>query len=426
MSDRARPARPSRNRARPARLLKRAAASSALVLGALSLLVAPAGAAQRLESFALPSTQGNIDVAKVELNKIDSLRATVLLPDGYDEHPDQRWPVLYLLHGLSDNSSVWAQARLGNITKVAAGFNGIVVMPEGGRGFFSDRWQGGKRDGARWTRYYLDEVLPAVEARYRIAAGRQSHAIGGVSMGAYGSLFLAGQLPGYFGTVLSMSALVDLQSPEVPLALSSDMHTSYESVWGGVSGPYATAHNPMRTIENLAGTRIYLYSGSGVPDLSFGYNEAAWTKGVIIEARVLAQNLQYAATARQAGVTPTLRIRTGVHDWPYWRRELPLAIRWNLFGKPPVAGSGDATRWSYKTMEPTGNAWGIGYRFEDPAQEVVTFARNGQTLTGVGDAGRTVTINPGASDVDATGAGTRPDCSFTATLPFERTLPAGC
>ena len=77
-------------------------------------------------------------------------------------------------------------------------------------------------------------------------------------------------------------------------------------------------------------------------------------------------------------------------------------------------------------MEPTGNVWGIGYRFAEPTQSVITFTRAGQRLAGSGNSGRTVTINPGAVDADATGAGTRPDCSFTTTTPFERTLPEGC
>ena len=52
------------------------------------------------------------------------------------------------------------------------------------------------------------------------------------------------------------------------------------------------------------------------------------------------------------------------------------------------------------------------------------FARNGQTLSATGKG--TVTINPGAADDDASGNGTKPECSFTATLPFTHTLPAGC
>jgi hypothetical protein len=89
-----------------------------------------------------------------------------------------------------------------------------------------------------------------------------------------------------------------------------------------------------------------------------------------------------------------------------------------------VTSQAEPRRWRYKTMEPAGNMWGLGYRFTEPPQIIADFNRNGQTLTGTGRG--TVTINPGAAESDATGAGTRPDCSFTATFPFTRVLPDGC
>lgn len=408
-------------RARPARLLTCVAATLSLA-GAFA---APSGAAQRLESFALPSTLGNIDESTVELNKIDSLRATVLLPDGYDEQPDKAWPVLYLLQGIGDNSEAWAHTGTGNVAKLAKDFPGIIVMPEAGRGFFVDWFKDGKRDGPRWTRYYLDEVFPTIEQRYRVRPERQYHAIGGLSMGAYGAVFLGGQLPGYFGTVLSMSGLLDIQSPET-LILANEIHAPYDTVWGGVTSQYATAHNPMRTIDNLVGSRLYLSTGNGIPDASFPFSAPAWTNGAAIESRALTQNLQYQALALTKGLKPTLKLRMGVHDWPYWRRELPLAIKWGLFGAPPVAGSDSARRWTFKTIEPAGNAWGIGYRFAAPAKWAMTLSRDGQTLRGTGNSGQTVTISPRTADLDATGTGGDPACRFDAVLPFERTLPAGC
>lgn len=154
------------------------------------------------------------------------------------------------------------------------------------------------------------------------------------------------------------------------------------------------------------------------------FSPSAWTSGVAIEVRVLAATLQYASVAAALGANTAVRLRGGVHDWPYWRRELPKAIQWGLFDPAPVASSGEAKRWRYETMEPAGNAWGIGYRFTAPTTYTATFTRDGQTLVGTGRG--EVTINPGAADSDATGAGTRPDCSFKATLPFEQVLPAGC
>lgn len=388
-------------------------------------LSAPAHAAQRLETIEIPSLQGNIDLTKVKLNKgMKALRATVLLPDGYDENPGRRWPLLYLLHGADDTSETWALSNKGDVTKSAAGFPGIVVMPEGGKGWFVDWWKGGKLNGPRWTKYYLDEVVPAVESTYRVLPGRQWHAIGGPSMGGYGAMFLAGQLPGYFGTVLAMSTPVDSQDPSNLFGAFFATGSSYETVWGGITRQYATAHNPLKTIVNVASSRILLSVGNGVNDPKVPFEFERSVLGPILELNLLAGAVKYAANAPLVGAHPIIRLRSGVHDWFYWRDHLKSAIKQDLFQRPRIATTAEARNWRYRTMEPAGNAWGIGYRFSAPPIKIAYLARSGSTLTGTGEG--TVTINPGAADTDASGAGTRPDCSFTTKLPFSRTLPAGC
>ncbi len=407
---------------RSVRPLLRLLAACAALLG-IALVPSSASAAQRLESFDLPSAQGNLDLGQVKLNKVTSLRANVMLPDGYDQSPGADWPVVYLLAGIGDNTTGWITS--GQIQTVAKGLPAIVVMPESGKGFLMDWWNGGARQGQNWTRYTLDEVVPAIEARYRVRPGRQFHAIGGISMGAYGALLLGGQLPSYFGTIISLSALVDSQNPESYAALPGSVGApSYESIWGPVGGAYATVNNPMKTVENVAQSRVYLHTGNGIPDLSFPFNADAWTKGAAIESFAFAQNVRYELLLLRAGVQHTFKMRVGVHDWPYWKRELPRAISWGLFNRPPVTTSASATRWLYKTMAPHGNAWGFGYTFADPTTTAVTIERDGNAIKATG-AG-TITINPGAADWDSSGAGAKPECSFTARMPVVRTLPAGC
>ncbi|MDO9354764.1 MAG: alpha/beta hydrolase-fold protein, partial [Solirubrobacteraceae bacterium] len=373
----------------------------------------------------IPSLQGNVDLSKVKLNKgLKALRAKVLLPDGYDEHPGQAYPLLYLLHGADDTSDTWALDYKGDVTRTAKDFPGIIVMPEGGKGWFVDWWKAGKLNGPRWTKYYLDEVVPAIEARYRVKPGRQFHAIGGVSMGGYGAMFLAGQLPGYFGTIVAMSTPVDSQDPSNLLGSWFATGSSYETVWGGLNRQYATAHNPLKTIVNVASSRVLLSVGNGENDPKVPFEFARTVLGPILELNLLAGAVKYGVNAPLVGAHPLIKLQRGVHDWYYWRRHLEAAIKGDLFQQPRIPTTAEARHWKYRTMEPAGTAWGIGYRFTKPPTKIAYLARSGAKLTGTG-AGE-VTVNPGAADSDASGAGTRPDCSFTATLPFERTLPDGC
>jgi S-formylglutathione hydrolase FrmB len=403
------------------RLLVGVAASLALAATA----AAPAPAAQRVEVVDLPSLAGNVDLSVARLNKATKLQAHVLLPDGYDEQPERRWPVLYLLHGVGDDSSTWLDPKKGDVRVRAKGLPAIVVMPEGGRNYFTDLWLGGSRKGGNWERYTLGEVLPAIEARYRIAPGRDNHAIGGLSAGAYGASLLGAQLPSYFGTVLNFSGLFNLEDPSIAVLVPYFSAFSFTRQWGRFGGPYARAHSPLRLIDNLQASRVYVSAGNGLGSLEARLNAAQALLGGVTEAGVRVDSEVFARTARSRGVEVAYRPRgAGVHYWPYWRRELSAAIQWGLFERPARDAAAERTQFRYLTMAPHGNAWGLGFRFAAPPTTTLLLRRDGQHLTATGRG--TITITPGAADADASGAGTRTDCAFTAELPFERELPAGC
>lgn len=418
------------------RLIRRSTVptSSRAVLRALALLatatlcgaVAPSALAeQRLEVIDLPSLQGNIDLKDNRLNGTDALRATVLLPDGYDDAPQRRWPLLYLLHGADDNAGTWADPRKGDIRSSALGLEGIVVMPEGGRSFFTDHWRGGSREGSNWERYFLQEVVPAIEDRYRIEPGRDHHAVMGLSMGGYGSMIFGAQLPSYFGNVGSFSGLLDTANPVVMFGLPAYSGISYARIWGAYGSAYAQAHNPTRLVGNLLDTNVLLTAGNGVvdPRIPSTFVSAVFGGAGEFGSRAIAE--LYYRQARAAGVPVTMSRHTGIHDWPYWRWDVRHAIAdGTLFRASPRGEATPRTSFTYRSFATTGNAWGLGYRFATPPTREMNLKRNGQTVSGTG-AG-TLTITPGAADADASGTGSRPDCGFTAKLPFSYTLPTGC
>ncbi|MBO9532457.1 MAG: hypothetical protein J7513_05735 [Solirubrobacteraceae bacterium] len=396
------------------------------VLGAaLALAPSQAGAAPRLETIDLPSLKGNVDLAQSRLNRPASkLQANVVLPDGYDADPNKRWPVFYLLAGVGDNKDAWADPKKGNVLPALKNFPGIVVMPESGRGYFVDWWRGGSRIGSSWQSYYLDEVFPAIESKYRIAPGRSNHAIGGISMGGYGGMNFSAALPSYFGNAISISGLLNGQAPSTVNVMPLDIGSPFTRIWGRPTGPYATVHNPVKLGPELKHTRVYVYTGNGTVVAKYGFNFSAWTSGAVVEQEVRNQTMRFANNLRAAGGSVTYSTHTGVHDWPYWRAEFKDLLKYNVFGAAPIAETAQATDWTYDTMAGHGNAWGLGFKFDKLPMNIVTFTRSGQQLTATGTG--TVTISPGAADADASGNGSKPECAFTATVPFTRTLPAGC
>jgi enterochelin esterase family protein len=125
----------------------------------------------------------------------------VYTPPGYDPRGSQKYPVLYLLHGFSDDASGWtavgrANVILDNLIAQGKAKPMIVVMPLGygapeivarGFGAFRDT-ELRDRNFSKFAVALLTEVLPRVEASYLVIPDRKSRAIAGLSMGGSESL----------------------------------------------------------------------------------------------------------------------------------------------------------------------------------------------------------------------------------------------
>jgi enterochelin esterase-like enzyme len=125
---------------------------------------------------------------------------TVYLPPGYDDRPDQQYPVLYLLHGNANDHNSWqrygrANEILDNLLAEGAIEPFVVVMPLGyggaaingdGVGVGGPARRPGRGAQAGPDLYEQDllrDVIPLVDAKYRTIADRRSRAIVGFSMG---------------------------------------------------------------------------------------------------------------------------------------------------------------------------------------------------------------------------------------------------
>lgn len=308
---------------------------------------------------------------------------------------------------MGDTFRSWSDAERGRIAETARGFPGLIVMPEAGRGFYTNWWKGGRRGDPGWERFYLDELIPTVEARFPILPGRRNHAIAGLSMGGMGTTFLAEQRPDYFGAAASFSGFVQHQRPEVEAGLRALGGPEYQDIFGPMDAFYATGHNPTRLISNLEHTRLFVAAGDGTPRPGVSSSPSAVAGGGAVEAGLRQQNDELVTAARVAGVDVTYQPQQGVHDWPYWREHLQAAIRWGLFAPVPE----DPDRWTYRTVAQTGRMWDLTYAFQAPPGGVVSFTREGGMLRATGAGTATVATDGG--------------CAFTATLPFAQTILSG-
>ena len=140
---------------------------------------------------------------------------SVHLPPSYSSDRSRRYPVVYLLHGFTDSDAKWF-GRAGkhwiNLPAVldaahAAGgfFEAIVVMPDAFNAFAGSFYSSSVTIGD-WETFVADELVGAVDRRYRTVARREGRGLAGHSMGGYGALRLAMKRPDVFSSVYALSA----------------------------------------------------------------------------------------------------------------------------------------------------------------------------------------------------------------------------
>ena len=171
----------------------------------------------------------------------------VYTPPGYDSAGRDEYPVLYLLHGITDDASAWTNAGrahviLDNLIARGKARPMLVVMPLGyafpdvpGTIFRLFRDPTAQRKSLEdFARTVLDELIPRVEKSYRVAKGRDARAIAGLSMGGAQSLYIGLNHPDRFGWVGSFSGAFvmygDDDAGHFP-SLNEDTGSKFRLVW---------------------------------------------------------------------------------------------------------------------------------------------------------------------------------------------------
>jgi hypothetical protein len=159
------------------------------------------------------SQRGTVEQIKVTSAALGgrSQPVYVYLPPGYDDHPNERYPVLYLLHGFPGRPLAFLlTVRMGVVEdELVARHRAhplILVMPFGSTGTFTDKeWANGIGPYEGWGTFVWRDVVHAIDARYRTIASPAARAIGGLSEGGYGAVNIALQHPHEFSLVESWS-----------------------------------------------------------------------------------------------------------------------------------------------------------------------------------------------------------------------------
>ena len=211
---------------------------------------------------------------------------SVYLPKDYF-YTDKSYPVLYLLNGADSNNNDWLNQGMVNpyASSLAAdgGKDMIVVCPngcpDGVNVFYCDDFT-----PYNYKTYFFDEFVPFIEKAFRIKGGRENRAIGGLSMGGYGSLYYGAIHPEMFCYVYACS----------PLTYMDGIPNLYDLYGAAIGGGQQM---PGLTIE--IGTGDFLFESAGY-----------------FEGFLNSMNFAHEYITRD-----------GVHDWAFWAACTPKMLK---------------------------------------------------------------------------------------------------
>lgn len=234
------------------------------------------------------------------------IKAWIVLPPAYSETNDTRFPVLYAFHGRAAPYDTFAnmprlREALASRPMIVAGFDADASsfyldspLPQrSGRAPDKDA-----RVASRFTTFFFDEFMPAIEARYRVDPARRM--LTGFSMGGFGAVHYALTKPDHFVSVSSMSGVFFETMPP---------SGSWATRLSSLLGTQESASDAYRDLafyprfERLAATRaklplIYLHCGA--------------------EDRLIGESRNLHAFLTRLGVAHEYHETAGGHDWAYW------------------------------------------------------------------------------------------------------------
>jgi putative tributyrin esterase len=263
-----------------------------------------------------------------------TLKYNIVLPTTY-ESGDKRYPVLYLLHGLSSNYTAWARM---NVPKYAKGYDLIVVMPDAGNSWYANWAESDESQKNAWEDAIIKDLIGHIDSTYRTIAKREGRAINGLSMGGYGGLMLGLKHPDLFCSIGSHSGAVAfakgvgdrLRSGEAlrtrntpsdqpnPAIGIEGFNSQVERTPKGklfVKPEDADAYDPFKLVLTVPKDKLpHIYIDCGTED------------------RLLKSNQDLVKVLMENKIPFTYAESPGAHNGPYWAREVghSMAVQYHI------------------------------------------------------------------------------------------------
>lgn len=247
------------------------------------------------------------------------VKYNIYLPADYEKN-NRLYPVLYLLHGYTDDETGWTQ--FGQTPEIADKVINsgeappmIIVMPDAGVSWYMNTFDG----KTKFEDFFIKEFIPYIETTYRIRSKREFRAVAGLSMGGLGTLLYATKHPDMFTAAAPLSAAVWTDEEVVT---GNQDQTRWDYVFGdlygkGLKGKERLSEHyyknaPIKIVETANADdlkKVKFYIDCGDDDFLIKGNMA-------LHAMMIDKKIPH-----------EFRVRDGGHTWTYWRTALPEVLK---------------------------------------------------------------------------------------------------
>ena len=256
--------------------------------------------------FVCISTYARVETVKLQSKLINTtLPYNIVLPNDYYISRTTRYPVLYLLHGLTGHYSDWVQRT--NVADYAAAYRMIVVTPEGNNNWYTDS---ATITTDKYETYILKELIPDVQQRYRTIEARYGRSIAGLSMGGYGAIKLGLKSPGTLVFAGSMSGAFG-----VTRFSTKDNWEESLKTFGAAESETRIANDLFEIVGKVTPARVsslpYFYVDCGTEDVP----------------HIFAANRELSGLMLEEKIPHEFRQLPGDHSWAYWDRQVQEILK---------------------------------------------------------------------------------------------------
>ncbi len=253
-------------------------------------------------------TQGKIKVLldSVYSSATDSYRKfNLILPKDY-EQSEERYPVLYLLHGYGGGHYDWINKT--RLISFLEDLKLIVVLPEAGNSWYVNSPFYKNRN---YEDFIIKELIPFVERKYRVISTRFGRAIAGLSMGGYGAVKFGLKYPSYFYLVGSFSGAFNWS--ELMDRSKYSVAQSIIEAFGEKRSEHWLRNDVFALVDSLTNkTHPYFYISCGNDDEVEG---------------LLNSNREFVKLAHSRNIRYEYHELPGGHNWSFWNSEIKNFLR---------------------------------------------------------------------------------------------------